>query len=46
MDGDENVLHQPNEYITFAQIRLFNEIYYEAIKTLTRKTTSYTVAKM
>lgn len=46
MEGDENVLHQPNEYITFAQIKLFNEIYYEAIKKLTKKTTYYTVAKL
>ncbi len=46
MEGDENVLHQPNEYITFAQIKLFNEMYYEAIKKLTKKTTYYTIAKL
>jgi succinyl-diaminopimelate desuccinylase len=35
MEGDENVLHQPNEYITFKQIGLLLEIYYEAVKELT-----------
>lgn len=32
--GDEETIHQPNEYITFDRIRLMSEVYYKAIKTL------------
>ncbi len=30
--GEENTLHQPNEYVTFERIRLMSEIYYNALK--------------
>ena len=31
----EDVIHQPNEYITFEHIKLLGEIYFEAIKEIT-----------
>ena len=34
--NDESVAHQPNEYITLACVRQIAEIYYEAIKELTK----------
>ena len=46
MEGDENVLHQPNEYITFKQIGLLLEIYYEAVKELTIPKPYYIVGKI
>lgn len=46
MEGDENIIHQPNEYITFKQIKLLTEIYYEAVKELASPKTYYIVAKM
>ena len=33
---EETTIHQPNEYITFDRIRLTSEIYYNAIKELTK----------
>lgn len=30
--GEEETIHQPNEYVTFARIELMCDIYYEAIK--------------
>ena len=35
MEGDEVTIHQANEYVTFDRIKLMNELYYNAIKTLT-----------
>ena len=35
MPGDEATIHQANEYVTFEQIRLMSEIYYNAIKAVT-----------
>ncbi|MBO5411866.1 MAG: Sapep family Mn(2+)-dependent dipeptidase [Clostridia bacterium] len=32
--GEEDTIHQANEYVTFERIRLMSEIYYQAIKTL------------
>ena len=32
--GEEETIHQANEYITFDRIRLMSELYYQAIKTL------------
>ena len=34
-EGDESVMHQANEYVTFERIRLLSQVYYEAIKALT-----------
>ena len=34
MAGDEQTIHQPNEYITFDRLRFLNEIYYDALKAL------------
>ena len=31
MEGDEDTIHQANEYVSFASIRLMSEIYYKAI---------------
>ena len=36
LEEEEATIHQPNEYITFERIRLMSEIYYEAIKELTK----------
>ena len=38
-DGEEMTIHQPNEYVTFDKIRLMSEIYYDAIKELTKPKT-------
>ncbi len=35
-DGEETTIHQANEYITFEKIRSLSEIYYDAIKELTK----------
>ena len=32
MPGDEATIHQANEYVTFEQIRLMSDVYYNAIK--------------
>jgi succinyl-diaminopimelate desuccinylase len=32
INGEEETIHQPNEYVTFDRIRLMSEIYYEAVK--------------
>ncbi len=34
MAGDEQTIHQPNEYITFERLRFLNEVYYDALKAL------------
>lgn len=34
--GEEATIHQPDEYITFDRIRLTSEVYYNAIKELTK----------
>ena len=36
MAGEEATIHQANEYVTFDRIKLMLEIYYEAIKALTK----------
>ena len=36
LKDEEATIHQPNEYITFDRIRLMSEIYYEAIKEMTK----------
>lgn len=39
VDGEEDTIHQANEYITFDKIRSLSKIYYEAIKRLTKPKT-------
>lgn len=39
VDGEEDTIHQANEYITFEKIRMLNQTYYEAIKALTKPKT-------
>ena len=39
-DGEEVTIHQPNEYITLEKLAFLSEIYYDAIKELTKP--SYT----
>ena len=34
LKGDEQTIHQPNEYITFERLRFLNEVYYDALKAL------------
>lgn len=34
ISGEEDTIHQANEYVTFDRIRLMSEIYYEAIKAI------------
>ena len=34
--GEEETIHQPNEYVTFARIELMCDIYYEAIKQIAK----------
>ena len=34
ISGEEDTIHQPNEYVTFDRIRLMSEVYYEAIKAI------------
>ncbi len=36
MAGEEATIHQPNEYITLERVRFLTEIYYDAIKELTK----------
>lgn len=36
MAGEEATIHQANEYVTFDRIKLMLEIYYEALKALTK----------
>ncbi len=36
MEGEEATIHQPNEYITLERVRFLGEIYYDAIKELTK----------
>lgn len=38
-DGEEDTIHQANEYITFDKIRTLNQIYYDAIKAVTQPKT-------
>ena len=35
MPGEESTIHQPNEYVTFDNLRFMTKLYYEAIKQLT-----------
>ena len=35
MPGEEATIHQPNEYVTFDNLRFMTKLYYEAIKQLT-----------
>ncbi|MBQ5926978.1 MAG: Sapep family Mn(2+)-dependent dipeptidase [Clostridia bacterium] len=35
MPGEEATIHQPNEYVTFDNLRFMTKMYYEAIKKLT-----------
>ena len=37
MPGEESTIHQPNEYVTFARLELMCDVYYEAIKRITKK---------
>jgi succinyl-diaminopimelate desuccinylase len=37
VDGEEQTIHQPNEYVTFARIELMCDVYYEAIKRIAKK---------
>ena len=43
--GEEDTIHQADEYITFDKIRMLNQTYYEAIKTLARPKT-YRIGKI
>jgi succinyl-diaminopimelate desuccinylase len=36
LEDEEATIHQPNEYITFSRVRMMCEIYYDAIKQLTK----------
>ena len=36
MNGEEATIHQPNEYITLDRLRLLGQVYYDAIKALTK----------
>lgn len=36
LEDEEATIHQPDEYITFDRIRMMSEIYYDAIRELTR----------
>ncbi|MDD6995810.1 MAG: Sapep family Mn(2+)-dependent dipeptidase [Candidatus Borkfalkiaceae bacterium] len=36
LEEEESTIHQPNEYVTFERIRMMCEIYYDAIKELTK----------
>lgn len=36
LEDEESTIHQPNEYVTFDRIRMMCEIYYDAIKQLTK----------
>lgn len=36
LPDEEATIHQPDEYITFDRIRMMSEIYYDAIKELTK----------
>ncbi len=36
MEGEEATIHQPNEYVTLDRVRFMGEIYYNAIKELTK----------
>ncbi len=36
LPDEEATIHQPNEYITFDRIRMMSEIYYDALKELTK----------
>lgn len=42
--GEEDTIHQPNEYVTFDRIRLMSEVYYQAIKNACAKKTHIRVA--
>ncbi len=35
--GEEATIHQANEYVTFAKIKLMSEVYYEAIKAVCKQ---------
>lgn len=36
LEEEESTIHQPDEYVTFERIRTMSEIYYDAIKELTK----------
>lgn len=36
IEGEEDTIHQVNEYVTFDRIRFMSELYYQAIKALTK----------
>ncbi|MBQ8291141.1 MAG: Sapep family Mn(2+)-dependent dipeptidase [Clostridia bacterium] len=36
ISGEEDTIHQPNEYVTFDRIRLMSVVYYEAIKEIAK----------
>ena len=45
VNGEEDTIHQADEYITFDKIRMLNKTYYEAIKALTKPKT-YRIGKL
>ena len=41
ISGEEDTIHQPNEYVTFDRIRLMSKVYYEAIQAVSNNVTVY-----
>lgn len=41
ISGEEDTIHQPNEYVTFERIKLMSEVYYEAIKAISNNVKVY-----
>ncbi len=36
INGEEDTIHQPNEYVTFERIKLMSKVYFEAIKEIAK----------
>lgn len=41
ISGEEDTIHQANEYVTFERIKLMSEVYYEAIKAISESVTVF-----
>ena len=41
ISGEEDTIHQPNEYVTFDRIRLMSKVYYDAIQAVSDNVTVY-----
>ena len=44
--GEEDTIHQANEYVTFERIRLMSKVYFEAIKAVSENVTTLKIGDL